>query len=171
MFPPNKSLPADVHVRIRGRVVQIPVEQPCIRPVRPVASKVSKRASLAPFYQIFKTAGDSRPPHPLKRFLKKPPAEAHAREPVGQRDLGQRQQHGRARSRPEHHGERDADRDHEQAETQEHGVRPGPGCVRARRSCLPGRGSGAAPGDGVRPRRCGPGATGAATADPRRRGA
>lgn len=45
----NKSLPADVHVRIRGRVVQVPVEQPRIGAIVPVATKLGKRAPYTPF--------------------------------------------------------------------------------------------------------------------------
>ncbi len=36
---PNKSLATDVHVRVRRRVVQVPVKRPRIRPVVPVPAQ------------------------------------------------------------------------------------------------------------------------------------
>lgn len=44
----NKSLPADIDVRIRRRVVQVPVRQASIRPVVPVTAENGKRASYNP---------------------------------------------------------------------------------------------------------------------------
>jgi len=46
--PTNESLPADVHVRVPRRVVQIPVRQPGIRAVVPVPADEGKRASHIP---------------------------------------------------------------------------------------------------------------------------
>lgn len=58
----NKSLPADVQIRVRRRVVQIPVEQPRVRPVVPIPTNMSKHASQVP--NFWKTRGIN-PPFPL----------------------------------------------------------------------------------------------------------
>jgi len=44
VFQSNKSLPGDIHVRVRRGVVQIPVEQPGIAPVVPIPAEVGKKA-------------------------------------------------------------------------------------------------------------------------------
>ena len=72
----NKSLTTDAHVRVRRRVVQIPVRKPRIRPVVPVATQEGKRTHHIPY----KSFWGSYPPNPLKRFFKKPTTDAHGRE-------------------------------------------------------------------------------------------
>ena len=44
----NKSLPADVHIRVRRGIVQIPVRQPRIRAIVPVTTEVGKHAPYIP---------------------------------------------------------------------------------------------------------------------------
>ena len=44
----NKSLPADVQVRIRGRVVQVPVRHSDARAIVPVPTEVRKHAPHIP---------------------------------------------------------------------------------------------------------------------------
>lgn len=44
----NKSLPANVDVRVRRVVVEVPVGKTCIQPVVPVPTEVSKRAPYIP---------------------------------------------------------------------------------------------------------------------------
>lgn len=49
MFYPNKSLPANIHVRIRRGIVQVPVRKARIRAIVPVTTEVSKRALYIPY--------------------------------------------------------------------------------------------------------------------------
>lgn len=44
----NKSLAGDVHVRVRGRIVQIPVRKPRITTVVPIPTKLGKAAPHIP---------------------------------------------------------------------------------------------------------------------------
>lgn len=44
----NKSLPANVDVRVRRVVVEVPVGKACIQPVVPVPTEESKRAPYIP---------------------------------------------------------------------------------------------------------------------------
>jgi hypothetical protein len=47
----NKSLPANVHVRIRGGIVHIPVRHAIVRTVVPIPAQKGKRASQIPYYR------------------------------------------------------------------------------------------------------------------------
>jgi hypothetical protein len=47
-FCTNKSLPAVIHVRIRRRIVQIPVRNPIIRTIVPVPTETGKHAPYIP---------------------------------------------------------------------------------------------------------------------------
>jgi len=49
-FYPNKSLTADVHIRVRGSVIQVPIEKPCISTVVPVTTELGKRALYIPIF-------------------------------------------------------------------------------------------------------------------------
>jgi len=78
----NKSLPADVDVRIRGRVIQVPVRQPGVTSIIPVAAQHGKRTLQIPFLFLkinTKNVTGGRPPDPLKSGFKKPPAEVEVR--------------------------------------------------------------------------------------------
>ena len=47
-YTTNKSLPADIHVRIRRRVAQMPIRDPQIRAIVPITTEEGKHTSQDP---------------------------------------------------------------------------------------------------------------------------
>lgn len=74
----NKSLRADVRIRVSRRIVQIPISEPCIGAVVEEPSKVSKHNTVNPCI-TFLYPGEVSPGPPLKRFFNKPRADARIR--------------------------------------------------------------------------------------------
>ncbi len=92
----NKSLPADVHVRVRRGVVQVPVRQSSVRTIVPITTELSKRCTSCPYINIvYISMLGVGPQTPLKGFFKKPPADDHVRVRRGVGQVPGRQASGR----------------------------------------------------------------------------
>ena len=80
IFYPNKSLPANIPVRVTRRIVQIPIPKPRTRTVVQVTTNMSQHTPQVPIMRIYLCDFLLVPTkNHLKSFLKKPPANSPGR--------------------------------------------------------------------------------------------